>query len=655
MSRIFLKSLFVIFLIFVPALFAQQAASDPPNPVSLTEFKDDAMMRNHLRNRVHAALDTRLEKLEGLQTGEQIASYQGRLRSFFEESVDLDSFARSPLKAKTTGCLERDGYSVEKVIFESLPGFHVTGNLYRPAGDGPFPTILHPCGHTSNGKAADVYQKANLILVKNGFVVFCYDPIGQGERLQLIDPKTGKGLHKATGEHHILGVAPVLLGRGLSSYMIWDGMRAIDYLESRSDVDPKRIGCTGNSGGGNMTSFLMALDDRIVAAAPGCFMTTTRQKNEKPGPGDPEQNIFAQIREGLDHPDFAIIRAPRPTLILSATGDFVPIDGTWLAFRQAKRVYTQLGFPERIDLVEAPEKHGYSIRLREGAVRFFARWLQGRNIEVFEPEEVAVEKEEDLLCSPKGQVIAIEGAKTLFDLNAERAGDLKAEREEIWSGLRLDEKRELVREVTGMRKQVADPVRIQGLQLGTKGLQVDHGVFQSELGIMTPFLLRQLESADDTLEIVLTDRSADPRIKEMGSHSQVYLNLRDSGLTKTKNWRFYGADQWISYMLGTSYLAMRAEDLIAITKFLKAEKGGRSIHLHAESEFVPVAIHAAALEPALFDSLTLDGGITTWDAVIESRDPIPHLHNVIHRALRHYDLSDLLKMIPEEQVTIRQL
>jgi hypothetical protein len=266
-----------------------------------------------------------------------------------------------------------------------------------------------------------------------------------------------------------------------------------------------------------------------------------------------------------------------------------------------------------------------------------------------------VEKEENLLCSPKGQVIAIEGAKTLFDLNAERAGDLKAEREEIWSGLRLDEKRELVREVTGMRKQVADPVRIQGLQLGTKGLQVDHGVFQSESGIMTPFLLKQLESSDDTLEIVLTDRGADPRIKEMGSHSQVYLNLRDSGLTKTKNWRFYGADQWISYMLGTSYLAMRTEDLIAVTKFLKAEKGGRSIHLHAEPEFVPVAIHAAALEPALFDSLTLDGGITTWDAVIESRDPLPHLHNVIHGALRHYDLSDLLEMIPEEQVTIRQL
>ena len=430
MFRVLMSRIFPLILFLPVVVLCQDATKDPLNLSGISEFKDDAMMRNYLRTRVHTALDKRLEKLERLHTEKQIGAYQDQLRDFFGEIIDLKSFKRTPLNPKITGRLERDGYSVEKVIFESLPGFHITGNLYRPAGDGPFPAILHPCGHTSNGKAADVYQKANLLLVKHGFIVLCFDPIGQGERKQLLDPKTGKGLHSATGEHHVLGVAPVLLGRGLASYMIWDGMRAIDYLESRSDVDPKRIGCTGNSGGGNMTSFLMALDDRIVAAAPGCFMTTTRQKNEKPGPGDPEQNLFAQIREGLDHPDFAIIRAPRPTLILAATEDFVPIEGTWLAFRQAKRVYTKLGFPERIDLVEAPEKHGYSVRLREGAVRFFARWLQGRNIEVFEPEKVAVEKEGDLLCSPKGQVIAMAGARPVFDLNRERSEELKAERRE---------------------------------------------------------------------------------------------------------------------------------------------------------------------------------------------------------------------------------
>ena len=104
-----------------------------------------------------------------------------------------------------------------------------------------------------------------------------------------------------------------------------------------------------------MTSYLMALDDRIVAAAPSCFLTTTRRKNDNPGPGDAEQNIFGQISYGMDHPDYVLMRAPKPTLICAATRDFVPIEGTWETFRQAKRIYARLGFSERIGLVVGTE------------------------------------------------------------------------------------------------------------------------------------------------------------------------------------------------------------------------------------------------------------------------------------------------------------
>ena len=114
-----------------------------------------------------------------------------------------------------------------------------------------------------------------------------------------------------------------------------------------------------------MTSYLMAYDERIARRRAGCFMTTHRRKNESPGPGDAEQNLFAQIREGFDHPDFILARAPKPTLILAATQDFVPIEGTWEAFRQAKRAYTQLGYPERVALIETNAKHGFSRRLRK--------------------------------------------------------------------------------------------------------------------------------------------------------------------------------------------------------------------------------------------------------------------------------------------------
>lgn len=666
-----------------PGLGQEKAEADLPDIdieiKSLEKFfesdKENQMMRAYLRRRVAVALDERRERVEALETPEQIAAYQERLRRFFRDTIDLDSFARGPLKAEVTGKLDRDGYVVEKVIFESLPGFSVTGNLYLPEGEGPFPGILHPCGHSPNGKAYEAYQRANILLARNGFAVLCFDPIGQGERLQLIDPKTGKKLPGGSGEHMVLGVAPVLLGRSLASYMIWDGMRGIDYLQSRAEIDPGRIGCMGNSGGGNLTSFLMALDDRIQAAAPGCFMTTTRLKNESPGPGDPEQNLFAQTREGLDHPDFAILRAPKPTLILSATHDYVPIEGTWDAFRQAKRIYTKLGYPERIDLVEAAEKHGFSQRLREGAVRFFSRWLKGGSVEVFEPEEVVTETDEDLFATPQGQVLAMEGERSLFEINRERMDEWKRER--IGRGLATKSHPE-IRTALRERLRIAPtdkaaevlPV-VGGVALFDSGSSAQ-GVWSTEPGIHVPFM-RFAPLADGTpgsasrlpfnlvcadvgfdsesLGLVLDEADKD---REAGERNLVFVNLRDSGLSKTKNWRFYGADAWIAYLLGDSYLAMRTEDLIAVARVLNAEsEEGRPIHLHAHEEFVPVALHAAALEPGLFESVTLHGGIQSWEEIIDSRNPVPQWHNVVHGALRHYDLPDLIDLIGADKVRFK--
>ena len=656
---------------------------DPEVPISPTRLEDvfesskeDQMMRAHLRERVGAALDRRRETLESLDSRESIEAYQARLRSFFVETVDLESFERTPLRPVTTGRLEREGYAIEKVIFESQPGFFVTGNLYLPEGDGPFPGILHPCGHTDNGKAAGVYQRVNILLARNGFVVLCFDPIGQGERKQLLDPETGRSLLRPTGEHQVLGVAPVRLGRGLSSYMIWDGMRAIDYLQERPEVDPERIGCTGNSGGGNLTSFLMALDERIEVAAPGCFLTTTRRKNERPGPGDPEQNLFAQVREGLDHPDFALIRAPKPTLILAATEDFVPIEGTWDAFRQVKRLYTRLGCPEAVDLVEAPEKHGFSRPLREGAVRFFRRWFEGDLATIVEPESVEVESDADLQCTPMGQVLALEGARSLFDLYRERADELRRIRGERANDLSEEERRALIRETLGIDLVALAEIEERSVSRERSGSGSDfretsETVFVSEPGITIPVVRSHSQAHDQEwpglapVHLVCLEESwkplqipsnpVIPRDWWKGKGELVIVNLRDSGFSRTRNWRFYGADAWIAYLLGDSYLAMRTRDLLSVARKLRAEgELGRPIHVHAGGEMVPVALHAAALEPDLFASVTLRGGLRRWDELIESRDPVPHLHDVVHGALRHYDLPDLVELIGPEKVAWKE-
>lgn len=601
-------------------------------PADFNADKKSQMMRAYLRGLCHEALDHRLEELEGLETPEQIAAYQERRREVFRNALGPLP-QKTPLNARTTGKLDGDGFTVEKVIFESQPGFFVTGNLYLPDAPGPHPGILHPCGHTDNGKAAEVYQKASILLARHGFVALCYDPIGQGERKQL------RGL-AASGEHGALGMAPILLSRDLASYMVWDAARALDYLESRPEIDPKRLGCTGNSGGGNMTSFLMSYDDRIAAAAPGCFMTTHARKNESPGPGDAEQNLFAQIRNGFDHPDFILTRAPKPTLILAATHDFVPIEGAWEAFRQGKRVYTKLGFPERVQMVEANEKHGFSKSLREGTVRFFARWLQDRaNLEIVEPAQVATFAEKDLLCTPEGQVSKLEGARSMLDLNREFAEQLLAARKPVTAAR--------VREITGIRP-LADLPKPEVVDLGEGKF-----VLTPEPGISLP--VRLWSDGADVPVLICHDRGMPAALEHAerlhdNGHPVMLVDLREIGETQTRQWRYDGAEEFIAYMLGTSFLKMRADDTLVCARFLAKKTGRDSIEVIAYGELGPATLHAAALEPELISAATLHGSIQSWQSVLDHDLPGKQLPNVVRGGYAVYDLPDLEKLAGEGRV-----
>lgn len=594
-----------------------QAQEDRVLPADFNADKEQQMMRAYLRKLCHSALDARLAELATLETPEQIAAYQTRRREILNAALGPMP-ERTPLNAQVTGKLDGDGFRVEKVIYESQPGFHVTGNLYVPNDDGPFPAILHPCGHTSNGKAADVYQKASILLAQSGFVVLCYDPIGQGERLQLL------GQLKGSGEHNELGAAPILLSRDLASYMVWDAARGLDYLETRSEVDKTRLGCTGNSGGGNMTSFLMAYDDRIAAAAPGCFMTTHRFKNEKPGPGDAEQNLFAQIRDGFDHPDFILARAPKPTLILSATHDFVPIEGSWVAFRQAKQIYGKLGHPERIQLIEANEKHGFSKPLREGAARFFTRWFYEREEDIAEPNEVSTFAEKDVLCTPNGQVLKLDGALSMPELNRDYARQLRESRP-------ADLTREMIRKISGIRP-LTDLPKPEVEMIG------DDAVLKPESGIVLP--TRRFGEGESTPILICHDQGMSAAQLPEGTRG-MFVDVRETGETKTRNWRFDGAEEYIAYMLGTSFVKMRAEDILISARYLAETSGAEKVSLQAHGELGPAALHAAALEPELFESVETFDAIESWDEVLEADQSRKYLPVVVRGAYAVYDLPDL--------------
>jgi cephalosporin-C deacetylase-like acetyl esterase len=326
----------------------------------------------------------RQARFDVVRTKDAIASLQITLREAFLRLLDgLPAPAGVPTIVPTA-TIDADDYEIDKLAYESLPGYFVPALLYRPKKlTSRAPGILSPCGHSTNGKAAREYQILHINLVKRGYVVLTYDPVGQGERSQFWDVARGRSrFNLSCGEHAVLGNPLYLLGTSLARYRIWDGIRGLDYLAWRPEVDPTRLGCVGNSGGGTLTAYIAALDPRVKAAAICCSITTLARRmanriQEDPS-ADPEQDIYGFLSAGIDHAGLLALRVPRPTLIGSAQLDFFPIDGARESFEEARRLYEVAGAPDRIAMVEAAEHHGLSATLRTAVYSWFDRWLAGR-------------------------------------------------------------------------------------------------------------------------------------------------------------------------------------------------------------------------------------------------------------------------------------
>jgi len=280
---------------------------------------------------------------------------------------------RGPLRPRVTKTTPRDGYVIENVMFDSLPDYVVTANLYRPDRPGRYPAILMSMGHWDSGKAAG--QLLSMNLARRGFVVLAYDPVGQGERQQAFDPRFGRSLIGGpTDQHFSNGAAAILMGQAVSRYFIHDGMRAIDYLVSRPEVDPDRIGATGCSGGGTQTTYISALDPRIKVAAVNCYMNSF-QTLFAGSIGDSEQSVPGFLAAGLDQTDYVELFAPKPWLITSTEDDFFTPPGARQVFEEAERWYELFDVRDRVKWVVGPGGHGTPKVNRDAIYEWMDRWL----------------------------------------------------------------------------------------------------------------------------------------------------------------------------------------------------------------------------------------------------------------------------------------
>jgi len=587
-----------------------------------------------------------------------IAAYQKRMRQEMIQRIG-GLPGPVPINAQITGTVIRDGYTLEKVLFESQPKFYVTAGLFLPDPANyppPWPAVIVVCGHSDNGKLQEGYQTGSALAALNGLATMIVDPVAQGERSQLLKPDGKPAIAGSTTEHTLLGSGAILVGWNTARWMIGDAMAAIDYLQSRDDIRGDRIGCMGNSGGGTQTSYLMALDERIYAAAPACYITSFRRLLETIGPQDAEQNIYGQISLGLDHADYLMMRAPKPTLINCATQDFFDISGTWGAYRDAKRLFQRMDAGRNIELVEVDAKHGWHPMLRRASVQFMVQHLADRYGELNEPPIVPMTAAE-MNVTPDGQVLKLPGAVSAFDHVKHEAARLANER--VTAALSAEATRQTIREIAGIRTlaELPEPEVDRSATLPIGKLAYEPMIVRVSDDIWLPGLLcRAPDGKSKRVTCLMMAEGKNAMLGEDGEVSRrvadgetvLAIDIRGVGETKPVGQRWYhqtfgdnGGNSTLAYLLGKSLVGDRTEDMLAVARMVAKSEKVDSVKLVASGELSIPALHAAATEPQLFESLEIRGGLRSWRDLAETPMSVNQVSGLVHAALQHYDLPDL--------------
>jgi len=589
---------------------------------------------------------------------------------------------RTPLGARVTGVLERKGYVVEKLVYESRPGFHVTANLYLPTdAPSPAPCCLFPCGHSAEGKAAAFYQTACIALVMNGYVVLCYDPLGQGERSQYWDARRKRSrVGLCTPEHGMAGAQCVLLGTNLAQWRIWDGIRSIDYLTSRPEVDPARLLVTGNSGGGTLTSYISAVEPRVAIAAPGCYVTTLEERFLSRLGADAEQNLLPQSAWGIDHVDYLAIMAPKPVIICAAKKDFFPIKGARWTFGELKDLYAKLGARGAVAKAESPFTHGFTQPLREAMVNFANRHFGTGRPKWREPK-IKPERERDLLCTRTGQVATSFGSRTVFQFNRDLAAATPGlpspprERSAL-AGYREALRRRVLKVLRLELPSTRPRVRRAGM-FKRGALHVERLAVEPERGILVPGLLFRAPGETPSGTVVLAcdggkaeiakPRGAAERLARAGL--EVFaIDVRGIGETRSKargwshrNYEYVEHDlAFQSWMYDYPIMAGWTLDLVRSCEAMARMRGpaqggggeGTGVLLAADGvRTATAAIFAAALSKHVAGAV-VRGALASYRDVMETEIWRLPLAVLIPEVLGAFDVGDVAGLAAPKPLTV---
>ena len=593
----------------------------------------------------------------------------------------------TPLNPRITGTIKRTNYRIEKLVFESMPAIYVTANLYVPTtGKPPYPAILAPIGHSPNGKAAIRYQYTYQNLARKGYVVLTWDPFGQGERIQYLQPGTNHTrFHAVSMEHTQAGRPMTLFGDGLALYLAWDGIRGLDYLLTRPEVDPQRIGCTGQSGGGTMTMFLGALDPRIHAAVAieGAFANEAGPYYDPPGAiSDAETDLVGSLPLGMDRGDLLAAFAPKPLLVCYTKNDegetYGPMNTQAIQenYEELTRFYGILGASEKVSLFAGDLPHGMDFFSRRAIYGWFNRWFDKMDAGVEEAEYDAA-PDSSLNVTSSGQVSTSLGGRSIVQLNTDRAAKLLPPSEFTNSENDPSRAREKVRgqlaallalprEKSALRPQIlSSNIR--------KGQRIEEFQFESEpdVRIVGWFIAPRDARSTHPCVLYISNGFADDVVAEPSSfdsilsagHAVCAIAVRGTGLSTPRPPKggpvFYQQMDlserfaWTNLVLGTSVMGQRVWDILRAVDYLAIgpDVTPSQIRIIGQEEAGIAALMAAALDDRVCSAL-LTRMVVSYMSIVHSTQYSLALEWFVPGILRQFDLPDIAASISPRPVWI---
>lgn len=628
-----------------------------------------ATLGSYLNELGYAQLAKRAEAMKAVATRPDAERRQAAVRQKIASLVGGIPKSDGPVVKRTFGTARETGFTIERIAFQSCPDYWVTANVYVPEGRGPFPAMVITVGH---GGGKEFLFSWGATLARAGVLVLAYDPMGQGERLQHFDRELGDSKLERLGEHEHANQSALLIGQSIARYWFADGMRAVDYLVERRDVDPARIGTFGCSGGGTAAAYLAAMDPRIAVAVVSSFITSFRELLPGNGPQDAEQTLPRFIAAGLDFADWVELAAPRPYAIVAYEHDFFPIAGAAETFAEARDFYARFDATANLTLVRGPGGHCNLPAVMPEVLGFLMHHLQGPGAPIPAFENVRPRDQEELIVTPKGQVSTSLGGKTVEDLVREnlRTRTRRAERRtpapETVDALRERLRRD-IHLVAGTSPLPDEPPPVRRTLLAQKeGYQLQAVEIQSEPGITLAGRLA-LPSGTRPRPTVLwmdaqpLDRTvtapAFVRLVETG-HMVLALHVRGVLGEPDPHPDYLALGQYMSpalraIIVGRTLIGMRVDDACRAIAWLATldEVDRKRMIAYGRGAQGLVALHAAVLDPAITEVI-MEDTLVSYRAAAEAGLHRDLCELVLPGVLNSYDTDDLLRAISPRPATI---